>query len=221
MHETFLVCDTMCETFHVFFLGGAVAVGVSQVYIWSRPPGSGMRAGKLSRDILYNMGITDGAVSDVGRVCFIPESAAGKGRRCRFGHVFWVGLQASSLGQGENMVSFVLLERTMIESYCCSVVLCRSMLIVVALSFVSSRFTFLPDAPQRAFHIPAFLRPMVHSPPNPPLFVQCKIIGRRNKYSMIYAMFDALAKHRGIESIARGRGKRILSLQREMAGRFA
>ncbi|CAM9426768.1 unnamed protein product [Ectocarpus sp. 6 AP-2014] len=82
----------------------------SKVYIWSRPPGSGMRAGKLSRDILYNMGITDGA---------------------------------------------------------------------------------------------------------------CKIIGRRNKYSMIYAMFDALAKHRGIESIARGRGKRILSLQREMAGRFA
>lgn len=36
---------------------------VWQVLIWSRPPGSGMRAGKLSRDILYNMGITDGAVS--------------------------------------------------------------------------------------------------------------------------------------------------------------
>lgn len=51
--------------------------------------------------------------------------------------------------------------------------------------------------------------------------VQCKMIGRRNKYSMIYAFFDALAKHRGIESVARGRGKRILSLQREMAGRFA
>ncbi|CAM9198991.1 unnamed protein product [Laminaria digitata] len=82
----------------------------SKVYIWSRSPGSGMRAGKLSRDILYNMGITDGA---------------------------------------------------------------------------------------------------------------CKMIGRRNKYSMIYAFFDALAKHQGIESIARGRGKRILSLQREMAGRFA
>ncbi|CAM9507386.1 unnamed protein product [Scytosiphon promiscuus] len=82
----------------------------SKVYIWSRPPGSGMRAGKLSREILYNMGITDGA---------------------------------------------------------------------------------------------------------------CKMIGRRNKYSMIYAMFDALAKHRGIESIARGRGKRILSLQREVAERFA
>ncbi|CAM9606810.1 unnamed protein product [Ascophyllum nodosum] len=82
----------------------------SKVLIWSRPPGHGMRAGKLSRDILYNMGITDGA---------------------------------------------------------------------------------------------------------------CKIIGRRNKYSMIYAFFDALAKHRGVESIARGRGKRILSLQREMAGRFA
>ncbi|CAM9366518.1 unnamed protein product [Hapterophycus canaliculatus] len=82
----------------------------SKVIIWSRPPGSGMRAGKLSREILYNMGITDGA---------------------------------------------------------------------------------------------------------------CKMIGRRNKYSMIYAMFDALAKHRGIESIARGRGKRILSLQREVASRFA
>ncbi|CAN0135760.1 unnamed protein product [Pylaiella littoralis] len=82
----------------------------SKVLLWSRPPGSGMRAGKLSREILYNMGITDGA---------------------------------------------------------------------------------------------------------------CKMIGRRNKYSMIYAMFDALAQHQGIESIARGRGKRILSLQREMAGRFA
>lgn len=68
-----------------------------------------------------------------------------------------------------------------------------------------------------------------HTPPPPTTrtratarpSVQCKMIGRRNKYSMIYAMFDALAKHRGIESIARGRGKRILSLQREMAGRFA
>lgn len=60
-----------------------------------------------------------------------------------------------------------------------------------------------------------------HRTPVSPLCVQCKMIGRRNKYSMIYAMFDALAKHRGIESIARGRGKRILSLQREVAGRFA
>lgn len=32
------------------------------MYIWARPPGHGMRAGKLSRDLLYNMGITDGAV---------------------------------------------------------------------------------------------------------------------------------------------------------------
>ncbi|CAN0114254.1 unnamed protein product, partial [Ectocarpus sp. 12 AP-2014] len=39
----------------------------SKVYIWSRPPGSGMRAGKLSRDILYNMGITDGACKIIGR----------------------------------------------------------------------------------------------------------------------------------------------------------
>ncbi|CAB1116574.1 unnamed protein product [Ectocarpus sp. CCAP 1310/34] len=37
----------------------------SKVYIWSRPPGSGMRAGKLSRDILYNMGITDGAAASL------------------------------------------------------------------------------------------------------------------------------------------------------------
>lgn len=63
-------------------------------------------------------------------------------------------------------------------------------------------------------HVPLWCLPSVRN-------AQCKMIGRRNKYSMIYAFFDALAKHQGIESIARGRGKRILSLQREMAGRFA
>lgn len=45
-------------------------------------------------------------------------------------------------------------------------------------------------------------------------YAQCKIVGQRNKYSMIYAVFNALAKHRGLETIAKARGKRILTLHR-------
>lgn len=145
-----------------------VAFLMQQVLIWSRPPGSGMRAGKLSRDILYNMGITDGAVRWLTIVF------------CVFGQAIVFCAQHPATRRKSkghrlhNILSITLQHPT---SLTC----------------------------------PTYLLP----------FIQCKMIGRRNKYSMIYAFFDALVKHRGIESIARSRGKRILSLQREMAGRFA
>ena len=41
----------------------------------------------------------------------------------------------------------------------------------------------------------------------------CKILGRRNPYSQVRAMFNALAKHENIDEIAKGRGKRYLTLR--------
>lgn len=42
----------------------------------------------------------------------------------------------------------------------------------------------------------------------------CKVVGNRNRYSMVYALFKGLAKHRGLEETAQTRGKRILTLHR-------
>lgn len=54
----------------------------------------------------------------------------------------------------------------------------------------------------------------ITSAPSLCCFVQCKIVGNRNRYSMVYALFKGLAKHRGLEETAQTRGKRILTLHR-------
>ncbi|CAM9563093.1 unnamed protein product [Discosporangium mesarthrocarpum] len=40
-----------------------------------------------------------------------------------------------------------------------------------------------------------------------------KLVGNRNRYSMVRAIFNALSQHEGIQTTAMKRGKRILSLQ--------
>lgn len=42
-----------------------------------------------------------------------------------------------------------------------------------------------------------------------------RIEGRQNPYSVVLATFNALARHRGIAEVARGRGRRILTLYRK------
>lgn len=41
----------------------------------------------------------------------------------------------------------------------------------------------------------------------------CKLIGRRNPYSMVRAMFNALEKHENIDEFAKARGQRYLTLR--------
>jgi small subunit ribosomal protein S5 len=43
--------------------------------------------------------------------------------------------------------------------------------------------------------------------------VSCKLVGRRNPYSMIRAMFNALEKHENIDEFAKARGQRYLTLR--------
>lgn len=40
-----------------------------------------------------------------------------------------------------------------------------------------------------------------------------KLVGRRDPYSMVQAMFNALAKHQNIDEFAKARGKRYLTLK--------
>lgn len=40
-----------------------------------------------------------------------------------------------------------------------------------------------------------------------------KLIGNRNPYSQVRAIFDALAKHENIDEIAKARGKRYMTLR--------
>jgi small subunit ribosomal protein S5 len=40
-----------------------------------------------------------------------------------------------------------------------------------------------------------------------------KLVGRRNPYSMVHAIFDALSKHENIDEFAKRRGKRFLTLK--------
>ncbi|CAM9316562.1 unnamed protein product [Phaeothamnion confervicola] len=45
-----------------------------------------------------------------------------------------------------------------------------------------------------------------------------KAVGNRNPYSVVRATFDALKRHRGLEDYALGRGKRILTISRQLEG---
>ncbi len=40
-----------------------------------------------------------------------------------------------------------------------------------------------------------------------------KLVGRRDPYSMVLALFDALSKHQNIDEFAKARGKRYLTLK--------
>ena len=41
----------------------------------------------------------------------------------------------------------------------------------------------------------------------------CKLMGRRDPYAMVRAIFNGLAKHENIDEIAKARGKRYLTLK--------
>jgi small subunit ribosomal protein S5 len=43
--------------------------------------------------------------------------------------------------------------------------------------------------------------------------VSCKVVGRRNPYAMVRALFRALEKHSNLDEIAKARGKRYLTLK--------
>lgn len=43
--------------------------------------------------------------------------------------------------------------------------------------------------------------------------VSCKLVGRRDPYAMIKAIFNAVAKHQNIDEIAKARGKSYLTLK--------
>lgn len=43
---------------------------------------------------------------------------------------------------------------------------------------------------------------------------EAKSIGKRNPYSLVRAIFDALSKHQGVEEIARKRGRRLITMSK-------
>ena len=43
---------------------------------------------------------------------------------------------------------------------------------------------------------------------------EARSVGRRNPYSVVRAVFDAMSKHVGVEEVARKRGRRLISVSK-------